>query len=210
MDSFMKDRLIRIAKANFQAGDPSHDIYHSLRVLKNAEYIVSKEAGDLDIIVPSALFHDIICYPKNSEKSKFSSSESADFAAKVLSEMDNYPNGKIPKVHTSIKECSFSKQIVRESLESKILQDADRLEATGAISIMRTFASAGLMKSMLYNYEDPFCNDREPDSLVYALDLFRTRLLKVKDTMHTQTARIMAEERTKILREFLISLEEEL
>jgi uncharacterized protein len=210
MDRFTKERLIRIAKANFQSGDPSHDIYHSMRVVKNAEYIVSKENGDLDIIVPAALFHDIICYPKNSGKSKLSSSESADFATKILREIDNYPKGKISKVHTSIKECSFSKQIIPESLESKILQDADRLEATGAISIMRTFASAGLMKSMLYNYEDPFCNDREPDSLVYALDFFRTRLLKVKDSMHTQTARIMAEKRTRILKEFLVSLEEEL
>lgn len=210
MDNIMKDKLINITKEKFQEGDPSHDIYHTLRVLKNAEFIASKENGDLDIIIPSALFHDIICYPKDSEKSKYSSVESADFAASILETIPDYPKDKISKVHTSIRECSFSKGIIPELLEGKILQDADRLEATGAISIMRTFASAGLMNSKLYNFDDPFCMERDPDSLNYALDLFYNRLLIVKDVMHTETAKSIAERRTKILYDFLNSLEEEL
>lgn len=147
MDNIMKDKVIKITKDKFQEGDPTHDISHTLRVLKNAEFIASKENGDLDIIIPSALFHDIICYSKNSEKSKYSSDESANFAVSILKTFPEYPKYKIPKVHTSITQCSFSKQIDPELLEAKILQDADRLEATGAISIMRTFASAGLMNS---------------------------------------------------------------
>lgn len=210
MDNYVKDKLINIVKKNFQYGDPSHDIYHTLRVLKNAEYIASKENGDLDIIIPSALFHDIICYAKNSEMSIYSSSESAKYADKVLSELAEFPKQKISKVHVSIEQCSFSKNIIPELFEAKILQDADRLEATGAIAIMRTFASAGLMNSMLYNYDDPFCIDRQPNGLLYALDLFYTRLLRVKDIMHTDTGREIAEKRTKILKEFLISFEEEL
>ncbi|WP_052950961.1 HD domain-containing protein [Clostridium baratii] len=210
MDNIMKDKLIKITKEKFQEGDPAHDISHTLRVLKNAEFIASKENGDLDIIIPSALFHDIICYPKNSEKSKYSSDESADFAVSILKTLPDYPKYKISKVHASITQCSFSKQIVPELLEAKILQDADRLEATGAISIMRTFASAGLMNSELYNFDDPFCKKRKPDSLRYALDLFYNRLLIVKDFMHTETAKNIAEKRTKILYDFLNALEEEL
>jgi Predicted HD superfamily hydrolase len=206
----MKEKLINIMKEKIQQGDPSHDIYHTLRVLKNAEYIAGKENGDLDIIVPSAIFHDIICYPKNSLTSINSSFESANFAVEVLRELNEYPKGKISKVCISIEQCSFSKNIMPELLESKILQDSDRLEATGAISIMRTFASAGLMKSNLYNYEDPFCKKRTPESLNYALDLFYSRLLKIQDVMHTTTARSMAKKRTKILEEFLRNLEEEL
>lgn len=210
MDNIMKDKLINITKEKFQDCDSAHDIYHTLRVLKNAEFIASKENGDLDIIIPAALFHDIICYPKNSEKSKYSSDESADFATSVLEKLTDYPKDKISKVHTSIRQCSFSKGIIPELFEARILQDADRLEATGAISIMRTFASAGLMNSKLYNFEDPFCKERNPDSLQYALDLFYNRLLIVKDVMHTETAKNLAEKRTNILYDFLNALEEEL
>ena len=210
MNKNIKDNLINIAREKLKENDPSHDIYHALRVLKNAEDIAAKENGDLYIIVPSALFHDTICYPKNHPKSKFSSIESADLAVKILEELNQYPKDKISKVYTSIEQCSFSKNAIPKLLEAKILQDADRLDATGAISIMRTFCSAGLMNSKLYNYEDPFCKRREPDSLDYALDLFYTRLLKIKDVMHTQTAKILAERRTKILLEYLKSLEEEL
>ena len=210
MDNIIKNKLVNIVKQRMQEDDPSHDIYHTLRVLKNAEYIAKKEGGDLDIIVPSTLFHDIICYPKNSEMSIYSASESANFAVEVLKELSEYPKDKISKVYISIEECSFSKNINPTSLESKILQDADRLEATGAISIMRTFTSAGLMNSKLYNYEDPFCKKREPDSLNYALDLFYKRLLRIQHVMHTQAARSLAQKRSKILYEFLNSLEEEL
>ncbi|MGL4569589.1 MAG: HD domain-containing protein [Clostridium sp.] len=210
MDTIMKDKLIAITKEHFTGNDSAHDIYHTLRVLKNAEFIACREMGDLDVIIPSALFHDIICYPKNSYKSKYSTSESANFAVSVLKTLTGFPRYKISKVHTSINECSFSKQIIPELLESKILQDADRLEATGAISIMRTFASAGMMNSKLYNFEDPFCKERSPESLRYALDLFYNRLLIVKDAMHTKTGKRIAEKRTKILYDFLNALEEEL
>lgn len=210
MNTIMREKLIKITKEKFQDGDSAHDISHTLRVLKNAEFIGSKENGDLDIIIPSALFHDIICYTKNSEKSKDSSVESADFAASILETLTGYPKDKISKVHTSISQCSFSKGITPELLEAKILQDADRLEATGAISIMRTFASAGLMNSKLYNSEDPFCKDRNPDSLNYALDLFYNRLLIVKGGMHTETSKKIAEKRTRILYDFLNALQEEL
>lgn len=210
MNKSLKEKIINLVKKELAESDPSHDIGHALRVLKNAEYIANKEEGDLDVIIPSALFHDIICYPKNSEKSKYSSTESADYAVKVLKEIMEYPKDKIEKVRISIEQCSFSKNVTPDLLEAKILQDADRLEATGAIAIMRAFTSAGLMNSKLYNYEDPFCEKRIPDGQRYALDMFYARLLKVKDGMHTETARNMAIKRTKILYEFLDSLKDEL
>lgn len=210
MNKLIKNKLINITKEKLQNSDSSHDLYHTFRVLKNAEFIAQKENGDLDIIIPAALFHDIICYPKNCSKSKYSSQESANLATKILESIPEYPKSKIPKVHTAIKQCSFSKGITPELLESKILQDADWLEATGAISIMRTFASAGIMNSELYNYNDPFCQARNPDSINYALDLFYTRLLIIKDKMHTKTAKYIATRRTKILYEFLNALEKEL
>ena len=90
------------------------------------------------------------------------------------------------------------------------MQDADRLEATGAIAIMRTFCSTGQMKRKFYNPEDPFCRNHEPDPLNYAIDLFYKRLLKVKDLMNTKTAIELAEKRTEFLRQFIIQLEKEI
>lgn len=85
------------------------------------------------------------------------------------------------------------------------------MEATGAISIMRTYSSTGQMKNPFYNAEDPFCKNRKPDALKFALDLFYERLLKVTERMHTKTAKKIAKRRTdfliKFLEEFKLELE---
>jgi uncharacterized protein len=68
---------------------------------------------------------------------------------------------------------------------------------------MRTYASAGQMKNPFYNAEDPFCKNRKPNALKFALDLFFERLLKVEERMHTKTAKKIAKRRTKFLNIFL-------
>lgn len=212
MDVVLRNKLINIAMEKISSEDVSHDFSHSYRVLLNAEKISKIEGGDLDIIVPAALFHDLIVYPKNSEADKrFKSQEdSAIEADKILNSISEYPQEKIGKVTLAIRECSFSRGIIPKILESKILQDADKLESTGMISIMRTFSSGGQMRKTLFNPQDPFCEKRSPDSKKYALDLFYTRLLLVKDKMHTNTARKIAEERHKSLIFFLNELKNEL
>ena len=198
----MKQKLIEIAKKTLSKEDPAHDINHALRVLKNAEEIALIEGGDLEVIVPAALLHDAVVYPKHSEKSKDSARDSAIVARKILEDL-NYDEKIILRVEEAIIEHSFSNGIKPNKIESKILQDADKLEITGVIGIMRTFCYTGIMKREFYNNEDPFCESREPNSLAYALDLFFNRLLIAKDRMNTETARIIAEERTKVLQEFL-------
>lgn len=206
----MRDLLIEIANKTIKTKDPSHDFFHALRVLKNCDNIGTKEGGDADVLIAGALFHDVICYPKNHEKSKLSSNESAKKAVEILHTVPNFPKDKIESVCLVISECSFSKGLQPSSLESMILQDADKLESTGFISIMRTFASAGQMGNQFYNEFDPFCEIREPDSTEYALDLFYTRLLKVIDLMNTNTAKIIAANRTDNLYYFLSGLKKEL
>ncbi|MFH0999513.1 MAG: HD domain-containing protein, partial [Bacteroidota bacterium] len=78
--------LIRIADKKICNNDPSHDLDHALRVLYLAEYIAKKENADRDIIVPAALFHDIICYPKNHRQSINSAKNSAILAKKNINE----------------------------------------------------------------------------------------------------------------------------
>lgn len=113
-------------------------------------------------------------------------------------------------MYESIYFCSFRKGIVPESIEAKILQDADGLEATGAISIMRTFSSTGQMGRQFYEPSDPFCEKRTPEDLKYGLDLFYTRLLVVESRMHTKTAKEIAGRRTRFSMAFLDELKAEL
>lgn len=203
MDIKLRNKLVNIAKQRISSDDVSHDFEHASRVLSNAEIIAKEENADLDVIVPAALFHDLVVYPKNHPDRHKSQEESSDAAEKILNSLDNFPKEKINKVKICILECSFSKGIVPELLESKILQDADGLEATGAISIMRTYSSTGQMKRLFYNPEDPFCKNRQPNGPKFALDLFYERLLKVESRMHTQKAKSIAKRRTKFLLDFL-------
>ncbi len=203
MNTELKNQLIKIAKEKIPDTDVSHDFKHALRVLLNAERIAKEENGDFDIIVPAALFHDLVVYPKNHPDKHKSQEESAEAAERILNTFGNFPKEKIERVKTCILECSFSKGIIPDLLESKILQDADGLEATGAISIMRTYSSTGQMKRPFYNSEDPFCKNREPNASKFALDLFYERLLKVAERMHTETAKKIAKRRTDFLNDFL-------
>ena len=210
MNKKLREKLINIAKGKISVTDISHDFEHALRVLSNAERISKEEGGDLDIIIPAALFHDLIVYPKNHSDKHKSQEESAEEAEKILNIFNDFPKEKIDKIKICILECSFSKGIMPNLLESKILQDADGLEATGAISIMRTYSATGQMERPFYNSEDPFCENREPNALKFALDLFYERLLKVTERMHTKTAEKISKRRTLFLKEFLSELKLEL
>jgi len=210
MNQLLKERLVSIAKNKMSQKDPSHDINHALRVLALSEKIAKAENADLDIVIPAAIFHDVISYPKNHHKRLRSSNESAEFAERILRNIKIFPKNKIEKVFESIKLCSFTKGLKPNFLEAKILQDADSLEAMGAISIMRTFASAGAMNKTFYDVLDPFCKKRKPDDSKNALDLFFTRLLVVQSRLHTKTAKDISKRRVKFLKTFLNELECEL
>lgn len=210
MNKIFEEQLIGIAKKKISKEDPAHDIEHALRVLAISKKIAIAESADFDIIIPSAIFHDIICYPKNHSKRLRSAKESAEYAKKILMEIKFFPKSKIRKVYKSINFCSFTKAKKPDFLEARILQDADSLEATGAISIMRTFSSAGIMGKIFYASADPFCQIRKPDDSEYALDLFFTRLLVVQNRLHTQTAKIMVKKRVMFLKDFLKALQFEL
>jgi uncharacterized protein len=192
------------------SSDTAHDFMHAQRVMHNAIEISDAEGGDLDVLVPAALFHDVVMYPKNDPRSLDAPAASAAVAASVLQATDTYPARKIPLVTEAIRLCSFANDADGATLESAILQDADRLEATGAIAIMRTFWSAGQMSLPLYDAGDPFAEHRDPDGLQYALDLFETRLLRVESRMNTATGRRLARERSTLLHVFLEAVRQEI
>lgn len=210
MNIALKEKLFTLAEERQVKGDPSHDFQHIKRVVFLATKIAEEEKADLDIIIPAALFHDTVVYKKNSPESKNETEESAIVTAEILNAIDEYPKEKIPGVQACIRECSFTKGLKPSTLESSVLQDADLLESTGAISIIRTFSSGGQMNRQFYNPDDPFRIQTQPDVTNSGLDLFFVRLLKAKDRIHSQYAKKIAERRTQFLLDFIDELKIEL
>lgn len=190
--------------------DAAHDFSHASRVVSNALEISLTEGGDADVLIPAALLHDAVMYPKDDPRSENAAKESATKASQLLASLPDFPHEKIKLVAEAIENCSFANDSAGLSINALILQDADRLEATGAIAIMRTFWSAGQMRHPLYHSHDPKALNREPDGLQYGLDLFWTRLLKVEHRMNTETGRRIAKSRSEFLRSFVEQFEREL
>lgn len=196
-------------KKRMKKNDPAHDFEHVLRVCQNAEKISDKEKANNKLVLYAALLHDLISYPKNHKKSKSSSSKSSLEAKKILQKF-SFPDDEIKIIIDAISCHSFSKNKKAKTLEGKILQDADRLDAIGAIGIARTFAVSGSESRSFYNKLDPFCNKRKPDDKSWTLDHFFKKLLLIENKMNTNTGKKEAKLRTKILRNFLSELRKEI
>ena len=199
----IKNEVIKIMD-----NDPAHDFDHIMRVYANAEKIAKKEKADKKLVLSAALLHDIVSYPKSSKRAKFSSIDSAK-KSKIILKKYGFTEEEITIISDAIEDHSFSQNKVPETLEGKILQDADRLDALGAIGIARVFATSGSLNRPFYNIDDPFCNKRNPDDNLWAVDHFFNKLLKLESMMNTTSGKIEAKKRTKVLREFLKQLKNE-
>lgn len=207
----LQDYCHTISLPYYPSTDPSHDINHIIRVVNNALFIAKHEWWDLEIIIPAAYFHDIVNYPKNDPRRSLSTDHSAELAKKLLEDLDGYPEEKIPEVQYCILHCSFTKNLDHDSLESKIIQDADLLESTGVISLMRTCASSGIMQRPLLDMKnDPLALTRIPEGHFSAYDLIQTRLLKVYDRMLTQTGKKLALSRHQFLYKIMDQIQHEI
>ena len=206
------EQIMRRVELLLRNQSPAHDFQHLVRVCRNAEMICKKEEGaDSDIVLAAALLHDLVVYPKRSNKTLNSADDSAEIAQKILSQYNSYSTEKIEKVADAIRTHSYSKKATPASLEGKILQDADRLDAIGAIGIARTFSVGGSENRSLYNPADPFCEtDRELNDAQWTLDHVKKKLLILKNTMHTKTAKEIAEQRTTFIELFLNQLRREI
>jgi uncharacterized protein len=190
-------------------GDPAHDISHVQRVVQNTLRLTGAEGGDLLVTLPAAWLHDCISVAKDSPLRKQASKLAADEAVRFLEKLQ-YASALLPAVHHAIEAHSFSANIETESLEARIVQDADRLEAVGAIGITRCFLTGGTLGRPLYDPADPFAQKRQPDDLAYTLDHFYCKLLGLVDTMKTDAGRQEAEKRTIYMQAFLDQLSEEI
>ena len=189
--------------------DSAHDFEHIMRVYKNAKKLCKQEKVNEKLVLCAVLLHDIISYPKSDKRSKNSSIDSAKKAKTLLKRYD-FTENEITIISDAIRDHSFSQKKTPKTIEGKILQDADRLDALGAIGIARVFATGGSLKRPFYNIDDPFCKKRNVDDKTWTLDHFFQKLLKLEFLMNTKSGKIEAKKRTRILKEYLKQLKNEI
>jgi uncharacterized protein len=187
----------------FAADSSGHDIWHSVRVYRTAMAICEEEKGaDKDIVGAAALLHDV-------DDRKIGGDPIGQPKARYFLGCAHATDEETERILKVISEVPFkaSGTLTPSTLEGKIVQDADRLDAIGAIGIARAFAYGGAHGRMIYNpltkvNDDPTEEEYlsgSPDTISH----FRQKLLKLKDMMNTEAGKRMAEHRHEVLEGFL-------
>jgi uncharacterized protein len=191
------------------AGDGSHDLSHISRVWNNARHLQAGEGGDLRILLAAVLLHDCVRVEKDSPLRAQASTMSARQAQRLLTDM-GWDDKDAAAVAHAVEAHSFSAGIAPRTLEARIVQDADRLDAIGAIGVARCFYTAGRMGSSLYETVDPQARQRALDDRRYALDHFPAKLFGLADGFQTVTGAALAKQRLQTMRQFVDAFVSEL
>ncbi len=202
------EKLKTLVKPYYPSNDPAHNWSHILRVANLAHMLALKEKANVDITLAAALCHDLINVPKNdprrSEASTLSALESAPLLLSV-----GFNEDEITSIKEAIITHSFSKNQRPESLEAMIVQDADRLDALGAIGILRCASVSTHFGSDYFDPEDFWAQERDLNDQKFMIDHYQTKLFKLADLMNTESAKKMAHERIEFMKLFLATLHSE-
>ncbi len=205
LDKVLIEKTKDFVKQTLENAEAGHDYWHILRVLKTAEKISENEGGDLLIIRLGALLHDIA-------DAKFHNGDET-IGPKIAREflqaqgVDDQIIGHVVKIIENISfKNSFDGQKFK-SLELDIIQDADRLDAIGAIGIARAFIYGGHKNNLMYDpdfvVKERISKEDYKKGQTATINHFYEKLLKLKDMMNTQTAKAMAEDRHRFMELFL-------
>jgi uncharacterized protein len=203
------EQLERQILDRFEEESSGHDIHHLRRVQRLALRIQEKEGGDRPVIAAAAILHDIHRIMQNVSGRFVSPAESLPKVRAIL-EASDFPPEKAAQVLHCVEfheEYSFSKGgVTAGDIETLILQDADNLDAIGAIGIARTFAYAGAYGVPMYDSDIPLGRESydesdQPDPS--AIHHFYSKLLRLKGNMHTETARQLAAGRHRFMERFV-------
>ena len=194
-----------IIKKQFENESTGHDWFHIERVYNMAAFLQKTEGGDLEIIELAALLHDVSDHKFNGG----SATLGGDIAFEMLINL-SYSPVKAEKVREIINQVSFKGANVEHltsSIEAKIVQDADRLDAIGAIGIARAFAYGGNKERPLYDpsippvLHDSF--DAYKNAKSHTINHFHEKLLLLRSKLNTRTAINIGNERHEFLELFL-------
>lgn len=199
------EKTILYVREKLEGEGSGHDWWHIERVYKNALNILSNEAADEFVVSLGALLHDIADF-----KFHDGDTEIGPKVARRWLESLNVEEAIIKRVEDIVRNVSFKGAKVEsamESIEGKIVQDADQLDAIGAIGIARTFAYGGFKKREIYNpgieptLHESFEDYANSDS--HSVNHFYEKLLLLKDMMNTETGRKIAEKRHQFMELYL-------
>lgn len=194
-------RLAALA-AGAAGNDGAHDASHLERVWRNAQALLaSHPEADPLVVMAACYLHDLVNLPKNDPARSQASRRSAQLARHQLSWM-GFPADKLDAVAHAIEAHSFSAAIPADTIEAKIVQDADRLDALGAVGLARLFYVAGSMGIALAHPDDPLAGRRALDDRSYAIDHIAAKLEKLPGMMQTAAGAALGRERVAQLTQF--------
>ena len=146
--------------------DGSHDLSHIIRVWRNAVRIARTEPGcDTELLLAAVILHDCVAVEKSSPQRPFASRLSSARAREIIAPL-GWVATRVDGLAHAIETHSFSADLAPETLEARILQDADRLDAIGAIGVARCFHVGGRMGGALYHPGDPGAEARPLDDRI--------------------------------------------
>jgi uncharacterized protein len=188
--------------------DPAHDLAHLDRVWVNAQLIADDHA-DMTVLLAASYLHDLVNLPKDHADRHLASRRSAGESEPILAEL-GFEAADIHAVQHAIEAHSFSANIRPETSEARVLRDADRLDALGAIGIARTFSVSGALGRVLYDPADPFAENRALDDLQFSIDHWKVKLLNLQQDMLTEGGKRLAQHRTGWMIRYLEELADEI
>ena len=197
---------IEEARRYYTDCDAAHDFDHVLRVLALAERIGQAEGAAMEIVRTATLLHDVA----RAEEERTGACHARVGAERARQILAGHPADEVEAVAQAIASHRFrNNEVVPQTLEAKVLYDADKLDAIGAIGIARAYALAGRRGQRLWA-EPPAGSLAESQSTDYTpVHEFTFKLCRLKDALFTATARQIAEDRHRYLVEFFARLEEE-
>lgn len=197
--------LIPLIKNYYSSTDPAHDWPHVGRVAATAQKLAKNTSANLPCLLAAVYCHDLINLPKNHPERSTASTLAAKEAKPHLITA-GFSVNEIELIQQIIIEHSFSKGLKPSSPEASILQDADRLDALGAIGILRCAAVNTQMKGSFYDPFDPLAENRELNDKEFMLDHYSVKLFKLPEMMNTEAGKSEAHKRVLIMKEFIQNL----
>lgn len=191
------------------SADPAHDPSHIRRVVASAKALARDEGADLAVVIPAAWLHDCVAVAKDSPDRPRASRLAAAEAVRFLGSV-GYPDEHFEAIGHAIEAHSFSAGIPPRTLEARVVQDADRLDALGAIGIARCLMLGGHFQRPLYDPSEPIPEQRQADDSTYVLDHFYVKLFQLPGTLHTEAGRREGERRVAFMRTYVEQLSREL
>jgi uncharacterized protein len=206
--------LWKLVEQRLLPGELAHDAQHVLRVLDWSLRLAPEAGADPDLAGAAALVHDLVFVPKDSADRAAGGERSAAAAPAVLAAAGYEPD-EIAQVAEAVRTSSWSRGLAPTGPLGAVLQDADRLDAIGALGLLRNVACAQHMakpgRGAFYEPADPLARSgRALDDKAWATDHLFAKLLRLAAGMHTAAARAEAERRHAFLLDWLAELEREL